>query len=181
MKPLEISEAKSPAKEILEGIQSKMGAVPNLFIVMANNPSLLSAYTKSDETFRADSGFTSQEQEVILISIAIYNGCTYCVAAHSFIAKNQSDVSPEILDALRSQKQLPDPKLEALSKFGISVAKERGYPTKEATSALTEAGFTDAHIAGVITAVGMKSMSNYINHIAETEVDEMFAEFNWEK
>ncbi|NEV93570.1 peroxidase-related enzyme [Psychroflexus sp. YR1-1] len=180
MKALEISEAKAPAKDILEATKSKMGVVPNMFKMMANNPSLLKAYTQADDTFRNDSGFTSQEQEVILLSVAIYNGCRYCVAAHSFIAKNQSGVASEVLDALRQQKELPDAKLDALSNFTTSVAKERGYPTETATKALKEAGYTDQHIAGVITGVGMKTMSNYLNHIAETEVDDMFAEFKWE-
>lgn len=181
MKLLEINEAKEPAKGILEGIKSKMGAVPNLFKMMANNPSLLDAYTKADDTFRNNSGFTSQEQEVILLSVAVYNECTYCVAAHSFIAKNQSNVSAEVLEALRSQKDLPDAKLNALSKFAVSVVKERGYPSDKATKTLKDAGYTDEHIAGVITGVGMKTMSNYINHIAKTEVDGMFADFKWEK
>ena len=179
MKPLEINEAKAPAKKILENVQSKMGAVPNLFKIMANNPSLLKAYTASDETFRAHSGFSSQEQEVILLSVAIYNECKYCVAAHSFIAKNQSGVPQNVLEALRNQQQLPNDKLEALSKFAKSVAKERGYPSDEASANLKQAGYSDENIAGVITAVGMKTMSNYINHIAETEVDEMFSEFKW--
>lgn len=181
MKPLEINEAKEPAKGILKATKSKMGAIPNMFKMMANNPSLLNAYTKSDETFRNDSGFTPQEQEVVLLSVAVYNGCTYCVAAHSFLAKHQSEVSQDIIDALRNGKELSDSKLKALSQFTISVVKERGYPTQEATKAFKDAGYKDEHIAGVITGVGMKTMSNYINHIAETKVDEMFAEFKWEK
>lgn len=181
MKLLEINDAKEPAKGILEATKSNMGTIPNMFKMMANNPSLLNAYTKSDETFRNDSGFSPQEQEVVLLSVAVYNGCTYCVAAHSFIAKNQSKVPQDIIDALRNRKELPKPKLEALSKFAISVAKERGYPTQEATMAFKAAGYNDEHIAGVITGVGMKTMSNYINHIANTEVDDMFAEFKWEQ
>lgn len=181
MRPIEINDAKEPAKGILEATKSKMGAVPNMFKMMANNPSLLDAYTKADETFRTNSGFTPQEQEVILLSVAAYNGCSYCVAAHSFIAKNQSNVSPEVLEALRAQKELPDTKLDALSKFAISVAKERGYPSKDTMETLKDAGYTDEHIAGVLTGVGMKTMSNYINHIAETEVDDMFSEFKWER
>jgi len=181
MKPIEINEAQEPAKSILEATKSKMGVVPNLLKMMANNPSLLMAYTKTDETFRKDSGFSPQEQEVILLSVAVYNGCTYCVAAHSFIAKHQSKVPQEVIEALRNAKDLPDSKLDALSKFTVSVTKERGFPTQEATNALKQAGYTDQHVAGVITGVGMKTLSNYINHISETEVDDMFAEFKWEK
>ncbi|MFD0932216.1 carboxymuconolactone decarboxylase family protein [Psychroflexus salinarum] len=181
MKPLEINEAKQPAKEILEATKEKMGAVPNMFRMMANNPSLLIAYTKADETFRNDSGFTPQEQEIILLSIAIYNGCSYCVAAHSFLAIKEGNVGRDVLEAIRAQEELPDQKLNALSKFATSVAQERGYPTNEATKALKDAGYRDEHIAGVLTGVGMKTMSNYINHIAETEVDDMFSDYSWEK
>ncbi|WP_257984560.1 carboxymuconolactone decarboxylase family protein [Psychroflexus sp. MES1-P1E] len=136
---------------------------------------------KTDETFRKDSGFTPQEQEVILLSVAVYNECEYCVAAHSFIAKHQSKVSKDVIDALRNRKVLPEAKYEALSKFAVSIAKERGFPDQEATNNLKQAGYTDLHVAGVITGVGMKTFSNYINHISETEVDDMFAEFKWEK
>jgi uncharacterized peroxidase-related enzyme len=181
MKPIEINEAQEPAKSILEATKSKMGAIPNMFKMMANNPSLLNAYMKTDETFRKDSGFTPQEQEVILLSVAVYNECEYCVAAHSFIAKHQSKVPKDVIDALRNRKVLPEAKYEALSKFAVSVANERGFPTQEATNALKQVGYTDLHVAGVITGVGMKTFSNYINHISETEVDDMFAEFKWEK
>jgi uncharacterized peroxidase-related enzyme len=181
MKPIEINDAQEPAKAILEAIKSKMGTIPNTYKMMANNPSLLVAYMKADETFRKDSGFTPQEQEVILLSIAVYNECTYCVAAHSFIAKHQSGLSKEIIDALRDRKVLPEAKYEALSKFAVSLTKERGFPSQEATNALKQAGYTDQHVAGVITGVGMKTLSNYINHISEAEVDDMFAEFKWDK
>lgn len=181
MKPIEISEAKEPAKSILEKTKSEMGAIPNMFKIMANNPSLLSAYTKADDTFRNNSGFTPQEQEIILLSVAIFHGCTYCVAAHSFLAIKEGNVARDVLEAIRDQKELPDDKLNALSKFAISVAKERGYPTDDATKNLKDAGYKDEHVAGVITGVGMKTMSNYINHIAKTKVDDMFADYKWEK
>jgi uncharacterized peroxidase-related enzyme len=181
MKPIEINKAQEPAKGILEATKSKMGAVPNMFKVMANNPSLLNAYTKVEETFRKDSGFTPQEQEVILLSVAVYNECTYCVAAHSFIAKHQSKVPKEIIDAIRDRKELPEAKYDALSKFAVSLTKERGFPTQEATNDFKNVGYTDQHLAGVVTGVGMKTLSNYINHISETEVDSIFAEFKWEK
>ena len=181
MKALKLSETKEPATSILEATQSQLGAIPNMFRVMANNPSLLKAYTTADESFRKDSGFTPQEQEVILLSVSVYNSCTYCVAAHSFLATHKSDMPKDILEALRTQKKLTDKKLNALSNFAISVTKERGYPTDEATDQMREVGYTDEHIAGVITAVGMKTMSNYINHIVETEVDAMFSNFKWEK
>ncbi len=176
-----IDNADEKAKTILQSAKDNMGMVPNLFAIMANNPSLLKAYTSADETFRQDSGFSSVEQEVLLLSIAVENGCTYCVAAHSFIADNQSDVPEEITNAIRDGKEIPDAKLQALSAYAKEVVESRGYPSEDSTKALKAAGYTDKHIAGVITAVGMKTFSNYINHIANTPLDQAFEGRKWDK
>ncbi|QTY27236.1 carboxymuconolactone decarboxylase family protein [Flavobacterium sp. CS20] len=176
-----IENADEKAKPILQSAKDNMGMVPNLFAVMANNPSLLKAYTSADETFRQDSGFYFVEQEVLLLSIALENGCTYCVAAHSFIADNQSNVPKEVTNAIRDGKEIPDAKLQALSQYAKSVVKHRGYPSEEVTKAIKNQGYTDKHIAGVVTAVGMKTFSNYINHIANTPLDQMFESRKWNK
>lgn len=176
-----IDNADEKTKPILQSAKDDIGMVPNLFAVMANNPSLLKAYTSADETFRQDSGFSSVEQEVLLLSIAVENGCSYCVAAHSFIADNQSQVPLEITNALREGKEIPDVKLQALSQYAKAVVKSRGYPSEEVTKALKDAGYTNEHITGVITAVGMKTLSNYINHIANTPLDQVFETRKWNK
>ncbi len=176
-----INNADEEAKPILQSAKDNMGMIPNLFAVMASNPSLLKAYTSADETFRQDSGFSSVEQEVLLLSIAVENACTYCVAAHSFIADNQSKVPEKITNAIRDGKEIPDTKLQKLSTFAKEVVNTRGYPSKSATNALKEVGYTDKHIAGVITAVGMKTFSNYINHIANTPLDQAFEGRKWDK
>lgn len=176
-----IDNADEKAKPILQSAKDNMGMVPNLFAVMANNPSLLKAYTSADDTFRQDSGFSPVEQEVLLLSIAYENGCAYCMAAHSFIADNQSNVPENITNAIRDGKDIPDSKLQALSKYAKDVVKSRGYPSEEATQNLKDSGYTEKHIAGIITAVGMKTFSNYINHIAETPLDRAFEGRKWEK
>jgi len=176
-----IDNAEESAKPILQSAKENMGMVPNLFAVMANNPALLKAYTSADETFRSDSGFSSIEQEVLLLSIAVENGCTYCVAAHSFIADNQSNVPKEITNAIRDGKAIPDSKLQALSTYAKDVVKTRGYPSDETTKSIKDAGYNDKHIAGVVTAVGMKTFSNYINHIANTPLDQAFEGRKWDK
>ena len=44
---------------------------------------------------------------------------------------------------------------------------------------LLEAGYTRATILDVILGIGMKTLSNYTNHVADTPVDEPFAKFAW--
>ena len=82
--PKTIESAAPLASTILQGTKDAMGFVPNMYGLMANNPALLDAYTYTYKTFRANSGFTPIEQEVIFLSVAYENECDYCVAAHSF-------------------------------------------------------------------------------------------------
>jgi alkylhydroperoxidase family enzyme len=47
--------------------------------------------------------------------------------------------------------------------------------------AFLNAGYSPQHILDVITIVAMKTLSNYVNHIAETPLDDRFASQRWSK
>ena len=47
------------------------------------------------------------------------------------------------------------------------------------TSAFREAGYSEQHVLDVILGIGLKTLSNYTNHIAGTPVDEAFAHERW--
>jgi len=68
-------DAEPEAKTLLEGAQKKMGFIPNMYGAMANSPGLLNTYMQGYSAFRANSGFSSMEQEVIFLAISQVNGC----------------------------------------------------------------------------------------------------------
>lgn len=49
--------------------------------------------------------------------------------------------------------------------------ESRGNPTEADLEAFKGAGWTDAHVIEVIAHVALNTLTNYTNHIAETEVD----------
>ena len=53
--------------------------------------------------------------------------------------------------------------------------------TEEDLKAFLDAGYTVNHILGVITAIGVKTLSNYFNHIFHTPVDEAFKGRVWSR
>lgn len=179
--PVTLETAEEPAKSTLQQAKNNLGFVPNMYEFMAVNPSLLTSYTSSYNAFREESGFTSQEQEVVLLSVSYVNECDYCMAAHSFVADKMSNVPTEVTNAIRDGKEIPDAKLKALSEFTKKVVKERGFVSQEAIQEFLDAGYEKKHVFGVITGVGVKTMSNYMNHIAETPVDDVFSERKWTK
>ncbi len=179
--PKTIENAHPVAAEILKKTKKAMGVVPNMYAGMAINPSLLDSYAYAYNSFRANAGFSSQEQEVILLSVAVENNCDYCVAAHSFVGDKMSNVPTKVTDAIRDNQPVPDKKLAALSVFTKTMTAKRGNPSQEEVDDFLAAGYTPEHILGVITGIGVKTFSNYFNHINHTKVDDMFASRAWKK
>ena len=62
---------------IINDTKKKFGFVPNMYKKLAHNAALLDAHTYSYDSFRANSGFTPVEQEVVLLSVAYVNNCEY--------------------------------------------------------------------------------------------------------
>jgi len=179
--PVTLESSTGIVSEILTKTAKGLGMVPNMYAGMGNNAALLDSYTYAYHSFRDRSGFTPQEQEVIFLSVAVENECEYCVAAHSFIADKMSNVPIEITNAIRNHSEISDKKLGALSLFTKAVTAKRGNPTSEDLNSFYDAGYSAKDVLGVIAGVGVKTFSNYFNHIFNTEVDKPFAERVWKK
>jgi uncharacterized peroxidase-related enzyme len=179
LSPLCDTEADPLAAERLRESQAKLGFVPNMYGVMANSPGLLDTYVHGYERFRALSGFTPAEQEVVLLAVSRENGCTYCVAAHSFIADKMSGVPEAVTDAIRDGQPIPDARLAALHDFTRTMVIKRGLPDKADVDAFLGAGYSERQILEIVLAIAVKTLSNYANHLFHTPVDGMFAGRTW--
>lgn len=174
-----VESAPEISSTILNETINGLGFVPNLYSLMANNPALLDAYTHTYNTFRANSGMTGIEQEVVFLSASVENECHYCVAAHSFVADKMTHVPSVITEAIRNGKEINNPKLKALSTFTKAMVKERGWISKKQVVDFLNSGYTENDILSVITGIGAKTMSNYFNHIMSTPLDEAFQGRAW--
>lgn len=178
--PLSPTQAASPARERLEEARERLGFIPNMYGVMANSPGLLDTYVHGYNLFRTLSGFSPAEQEVVFLAISRENGCTYCVAAHSFIADKMSGVPAAVTDAIRDGAPIPDAKLAALHDFARLMVRQRGLPTQADADTFLAAGYTERHILEIVLAIAVKTLSNYANHVFHTPVDAAFAGRVWE-
>jgi len=172
-------DAEGAAKTILEQSRAEMGMVPNMYARMANSPGLLQTYADGYKRFREESGFSPAEQEVVLLTISRYNGCTYCMAAHSMIADKMSGVPEADLQALRDDRPLEDGKLRALANFCQHLLETQGHPQAQAVEQFLAAGYTERQILEIVLAMAVKLLSNYSNHLFETPVDDAFAAYTW--
>lgn len=173
-------DSKDPEiKNVLEAANKKLGFVPNMYANMVNLPAMLETYLFGYDKFRTESGFSPVEQEVVFLTISYENECRYCVAAHSMLADNVSKVPGEVTDAIREGRDIPDPKLAALSLFAAAMVNQRGWVDKHEIDNFLTAGFEEKHILAVLLAISVKTISNYSNHLFDTPVDDMFKSREW--
>jgi AhpD family alkylhydroperoxidase len=153
------------------------GMIPNLHGVMAEAPALLEAYQQLNKVFDKTS-LSTVERNIVWLTINYENGCTYCIAAHSAVARH-AGVSEDDIRALRGGAALADNKLEALRRFTAQMVRERGWAKPAEIEALLQAGYNKATALEVVLAIGMKTLSNYTNHIAATPLDRPFEKDAW--
>lgn len=171
--------APEKSKPLLKNSLKGFGMIPSLHAVMAEAPGVLEGYQKLHQLV-LDSSFDNDEKTVVWQTINVENACHYCVPAHTGIAK-MMEVSDDITNALRDETPLPNERLEALRTFTLAVMRKQGNVSKEDLNAFYQAGYQHRQVLEVILVLSQKVMSNYINHIAETPVDEPFKKFAWQK
>ena len=177
--PVYAEVAERCAKDILVGARKQLGMVPNMYMNMANAPELLETYSIGYAGFRDHSGFTPAEQEVVFLTISVENECTYCVAAHSVLADRASGVPAEVTDAIRNRRQAGDDRLRALHETTLELVRSRGWPSAESVRAFVDAGYTERQLLYLVLAASVKLISNYANHLFDTQVDTAFASRKW--
>lgn len=170
--------APEESRFALAGVKSKFGFVPNLMGMLADSPAALGGYLGIGEQFDKSS-FTPAERHVVLLAVSFENACDYCMAAHSVVA-GMSRVPAAAIEALRTGGQLPDARLEALTRFTRAVVRQRGRVSESGVEAFLAAGFNRAQVLEVVLGVAMKTLSNYANHLAETPLDQAFSQARWE-
>ncbi len=160
--------ATGRAAELLTAVKSNMGAVPNLTKVMANQPAVLEAFLGLGEALSKGS-FDPKIREAIALTVAGANRCDYCASAHSAISKSLK-VEPSEIDS-RLKGQSADPKLAALLSFAKTIVKKQGLVSDDDLAAVRDAGYDDGAITEVTAHVAANIFTNYINHVAQTDID----------
>jgi uncharacterized peroxidase-related enzyme len=171
------STAPDGAHDFIAGVEKKMGFVPSLYAVFAENPAVLHAYTQLADQL-GKTGLSPLEQEIVTITASVENECHFCVAAHTTIAEG-AGLDLGVIAAVREDRPIADPKLEALRVFTKKMVIDRGFVSDTDVNAFLAAGYDQAAVLAVVLGVALKVISNYTNHVAETPVNEAFQKHAW--
>ncbi len=161
-------DAPAAARPILDAVNKQLGVVPNLFRLVALSPATLAGFTGFSGALTKALDVKTRER--IALAIAQVNGCDYCLSAHTYLGLNLARISPEEV-ALNRHGSSGDPKAAAAVKFAVQVAESRGGVSDADLAAVREAGFTDAQIVEIVGIVAENVFTNFINRVADTDID----------
>ncbi len=166
--PVASDKADPTVLEIYQGIEKKMGKIPNIFLSMGHSSHVLKAYFSLSE-LAGKTSLNAELREKIALAIAEANHCAYCLAAHSKIGKDIGISEQEIVQARRAQSE--DPKTAAILHFVRRVIDHKGHVSKEEIEELKTFKISDKEITEIILLITLNLFTNYFNHIADPQID----------
>jgi uncharacterized peroxidase-related enzyme len=154
---------------LLDAVKKQLGVVPNLMKLVGNSSAALEGYLSLNSAL-SKGVLDAKTRERIALAIAEFNGCNYCLSAHTYLGKNVAKLDDAEIAANRNGKS-SDSKAAAAVHFGSRVAIERGHVSDANLNAVKAAGYNQAEIVEIVLHVALNTLTNYINEVAQTEID----------
>ena len=163
-----VADTPEASRPILAQVERQLGMVPNLYRLIANSPKALAAYAAFNGALAKALDLKTRER--IALAVAEVDGCDYCLAAHSYLAANLAKLPLEEIERAR-QGRASEPKADAAVAFAAKVTRERGHVGDADVAAVRVAGFGDAEIVEIVALVAENVFTNFLNSVAQTEID----------
>lgn len=161
-------QANEKTRKLFDGVNQKLGTVPNMMRAMGNSSAVLSSYLQFSGEL-AKGSLSGKQRELIALAVGQTNECDYCLAAHSALGK-MAGLSVEQISDARSGQSV-DSTDDALVRLAVKLVKQQGHLADADIEDARNHGFDDAAIAEVVANVALNIFTNYFNHVTETEID----------
>jgi uncharacterized peroxidase-related enzyme len=153
---------------MLDAVEKQLGVVPNLFRLVSLSPAALQGFLGLSGAL--GKALDVKTRERIALAVAQINGCDYCLSAHTYLGLNLAKIDGAEI-ALNRRGASSDAKANAAVAFAAKVTRERGKVTDADLAAVKTAGYTDAQIVEIVAVVAENIFTNFVNIVAQTEID----------
>jgi len=164
-----VDTAPEASKPLLAAVNKQLGVVPNLMKLVGHSPAALEGYLSLNGAL-AKGKLDVKLRERIALGVAEFNGCDYCLAAHSYLGANVAKLTRTELDAARDFHS-EDARADAALRFARRVAESHGRVSDAELATLRAAGFDEAGVIEIVVNVALNVLTNYVNNVAQTDVD----------
>ena len=164
-----VDAAPEASKPLLAAVKQQLGVVPNLMKLVGHSPAALEGYLSLNGAL-AKGKLDVQLRERIALAVAEYNGCDYCLSAHDYLGRNVAKLSDGEIDAARDGRS-QDARANAALRFARRVVESRGRVSDIDLAAVRAAGFDEAGVIEIVVSVALNVLTNYVNNVAQTDID----------
>ncbi|MFE4953794.1 carboxymuconolactone decarboxylase family protein [Streptomyces sp. NPDC056653] len=170
-----LESAPGAARRSMEAVVNKQGHLPAAVGRLATSPQLLDGFLRISAIFESTT-LDPLSREVLIMTIATRNDCHVCVAMHT--AKLTAlGADADLIAALRTERPLPDERLEAVRQFTLAVIATAGAVGDDALQDFLAHGHTPQNALEVVLGIGAYTMSTLANRMTGAPVDPQVAEF----
>ncbi|MCP4355701.1 MAG: carboxymuconolactone decarboxylase family protein [Proteobacteria bacterium] len=170
--------APQESQELLDQSLQGYGFVPNFHKIMAEAPATYKMYNDTVHLFMSKTSFSKLEAQVVFMTANFQNNCQYCMAGHSW-GMTLAHMPDDVIQALREDTPIPDAKLQELRSFTKEMLISNGHVDEDRIQEFLDAGYTRKHILELVGGLAAKMISNMVNALAETELDEDMQPYEW--
>ena len=142
--------------------------LPNTVRVMARGSGSGELYLTAGALNR-DGSCGELERELLAVTTAAFNRCDYCLTAHSLAARALGASEEDVLSAQAGRAS--DPRTDAMLQFARAVLRERGRVHDDELVQARRGGLDDRLMLDIVSVVVENTLGNFVNNIAETELD----------
>lgn len=161
-------DAPVKSQPLLDAVEKQLGVVPNLFRLVGTSPAALEGYLGLNGALGRT--LDAKTRERIALAIAQANGCDYCLSAHTYLGLNLAKIDDAEITLNRAGHS-GEAKADAALVFARNVLETRGHVSDGDLAAVRIAGFTEAQVIEIVASVALNVLTNYINNVAETDID----------
>jgi len=172
-----IESAPEQSRPSLEALQGAFGIIPNIAGAMATSPVLIGSLVGLFGKVHGGS-FSEEQIQVVLLTNAVTNACSWAVAFHSFLAVKEG-VDAADVEAIREGRAPPAAKNAALSTLARTLIEKRGQLGDQDKSAFLDAGFGKDHLLEVVAIVAASTITNYSGNVTQPPLEDAFQAYCW--
>ncbi len=173
-----IASAPEEAKPVLEQLQRTFGLIPNVAGAMATSPDLLKAFAGLFQQVHSGT-FTEAEIQILLLTNAVTNVCSWAVAFHTMLALQQ-DVPAADVEAIRQRRLPSGTRFAALSSLARTLIEKRGHASEQDLTAFVDVGFTRAQSLEIVAVVAASTITNYTGTMARLPLEDFLQQHAWQ-
>lgn len=167
------TQATTPSdrtETLREQIRAEVGFVPNILEHMLANPAVVEIYLQGQNALKGGV-LSAAAQNAVQLAVSQLNECHYCTKAHSMTSKG-AGVPDSDIQRIQNLELPESEDLKGPVWAAHKLHEKNGWLTDSDLADLRAHGVDRDALYEVIGITGIKTITNYINHIEQTQVDE---------